>query len=41
VRPGGVLAFHDYGRYEVTEVVDALGTPERVVDSIAVLRVPS
>ncbi|HEY3182509.1 MAG TPA: class I SAM-dependent methyltransferase [Gaiellaceae bacterium] len=39
VRDGGVIAFHDYGRYDVTEVVDALGTPERVVDSIAVLRV--
>jgi predicted O-methyltransferase YrrM len=38
VRAGGAIAFHDYGRYDVTEVVDGLGTPERVVDSIAVLR---
>jgi SAM-dependent methyltransferase len=39
VRAGGAIAFHDYGRYDVAEVVDALGKPERVVDSIAVLRV--
>ncbi|HET8608074.1 MAG TPA: class I SAM-dependent methyltransferase [Gaiellaceae bacterium] len=39
VRPGGTIAFHDYGRYDVTAVVDGLGEPERVVDSIAVLRV--
>jgi SAM-dependent methyltransferase len=41
VRDGGLLAFHDYGRpeYGVTGVVDRLGTPARVVDTVAVLEV--
>lgn len=32
----GWVAFHDYGRFGVTEVVDSLGKPQ-VVDSLAVL----
>jgi predicted O-methyltransferase YrrM len=37
VRPGGWVAFHDYGRFGVKRAVDAIARPDRVVDSLAVL----
>lgn len=41
VEPGGWFAFHDYGRFGVTPVVDEFvesgGRPMKVVDSIAVV----
>jgi hypothetical protein len=44
VEPGGWFAFHDYGRFGVTPVVDELvessGLPMRLVDSIAVVGPP-
>jgi predicted O-methyltransferase YrrM len=39
VRDGGLVAFHDYGRYDVADVVDELGDPVLVVGSIAVLEI--
>jgi predicted O-methyltransferase YrrM len=33
--PGGVFAFHDYGRFEVAGPVDALGYKMTIVDSLA------
>lgn len=41
VRDGGQVAFHDYGRHHfgVSEALEALGGPERLVDTIAVIRV--
>lgn len=45
VKPGGWLAFHDYGRFGVTAAVDelaaTLGTTPEVTDSLAVLRTPT
>lgn len=44
VVPGGKLAFHDYGRFEVKEVVDELAShwvrPVEVVDHLAVVERP-
>ena len=37
VRPGGWVAFHDYGRYGVKRAVNALARPDRIVDTLAVL----
>lgn len=37
VRPGGWVAFHDYGRFGVKRAVDSLARPDRVVDTLAVL----
>lgn len=37
VRPGGWIAFHDYGRFGVKRAVDALARPDHIVDSLAVL----
>lgn len=37
---GAVVAFHDYGRYEVQDAVDALfGKPDELVDTLAIVRV--
>ncbi len=45
VRPGGVLAFHDYGEYTCPEVAPALdalfdGLPRRLVDTLLIITVP-
>lgn len=37
VRPGGWIAFHDYGRFGVKRAVDTLARPDHIVDSLAVL----
>lgn len=39
-RPGGWVAFHDYGLFGVTEVVDELELIYAAADSLAVVRVP-
>ena len=38
IRDGGVICFHDYGRFGVTPVVDSLPYDLEVVESLAILR---
>jgi predicted O-methyltransferase YrrM len=37
LRRGGMLAFHDYGRFGVKEAVDALGVPVSLTGTLAVV----
>lgn len=39
VRPGGWIAFHDYGRFGVTEVLDGVGAQWEFVESLAITRI--
>lgn len=38
IRPGGFIAFHDYGRFGVREAVDAMGLPVELTGTLAVVR---
>lgn len=38
LRPGGVLAFHDYGLFGVAAAVDGLGLPIEFTETLAVVR---
>lgn len=37
IAPDGIIVFHDYGRFGVTEVVDGLGKEFAVTESLAVI----
>jgi predicted O-methyltransferase YrrM len=39
VRPGGWVAFHDYGRFGVTEILDELNRVWDLTESLAVTRI--
>lgn len=40
VHVGGVIAFHDYGRFGVAEAVNELGWPVALTETLAVVRKP-
>lgn len=39
VKPGGTVAFHDYGRYGVKFGVDEIGLPFELTETLAVMKV--
>lgn len=39
VKPGGIVAFHDYGKFGVKYGVDEIGLPFELVETLAVMRV--